>query len=1261
MARASCRSAMPSNGRMRIGVAALGMKSCFTNCMSAPSRDRAVIAGVIDKLDHLATLGVTAIELMPVADTPGRRNWGYDGVCLFAPQSAYGRPEELKALVDAAHGRGLMVFLDVVYNHFGPEGNYLHVYAPQFFTDRYHTPWGAAINFDGGFRPVRDFFIENALYWLEEYHLDGLRLDAVHAIRDNSTPDILVELAETVRRRVGTGRQVHLVLENDDNASRYLERDRDDRPRWYTAQWNDDAHHALHVLLTGEDAGYYGDYSDAPARHLGRTLAEGFAYQGEASPHRGGSPRGTPSKRLPATAFVPFLQNHDQVGNRAFGDRISTLADADAVRAAVAVLLLAPSPPLLFMGEEWAARQPFPFFCDFGPDLADKVREGRRREFARFHAIPRRSRASTDPGSKRRCDLRTGGPRLVRSRRDGRPRAAELLPGAVGRAVPRDRSAAAASQGRRRALPAGRRSRPRCVLAVHRRPRASTGGQSLVRAGRRWARAAVGPPSRDDRRRGRDGFREWPLAGLVGRLAAGRCARPDGPMTEEVPLDRLAELAGVLPDYVDAWGERREISAASKRSVLKALGIDADTPHAVSDSIERLETASWRRALQPVLVWRQRRGARIQIDVTLPASWADRRIAWHFERDGARPRKGRLRFAELPPIDARTIDGERVERRVFTAPFPVALGYHRFRLEAEEGEITGNDLPIIAVPQRCHGGPMPAGRRWALVFQLYGLRSRRNWGIGDFTDLAGMGRLGAALGADALGVNPLHSLFPETPAIISPYSPSSRQFLCIWYIDIEAVAELVDCVEARRRLAETDFQARLAALRALPLVDYEGVAAVKRPILELLYQTFRVRHLAAKASDRAADFRRFQAAKGESLERLSTFQALAERFGPAGWRDWPAGFRDPTSPEVAAFAGDHRERVEFFQYLQWLAHGQLAAAAAAARDGGMAVGLYHDLALAADGNGAEAWTNQAQLAQGITIGAPPDDLNLKGQNWGLPAYSPTALRAAAYRPFIEVMRANMAHGGALRIDHVMGLERLFWIPAGSAPLDGAYVRYPVDDLFGIVALESQRQKCLVIGEDLGTVPDGFRERMRLSAMLSYRLLYFAHDRRGEFLPPGRYPPAAAVAANTHDVAPLAGYWRGRDLDVRAELGLFPSEEMKTAAHERRARERVALVSALKRAGLLPVDHADDQAALTDALVQAVFRFLARTSARLLLVDLADALGEVEQVNVPGTVGEQPNWRRKALADLETLADDARLTALAAAIGAERGITDERAR
>lgn len=329
---------------------------------------------VKEKLDYLVALGVTAIELMPIADFPGARNWGYDGVLLYAPDSSYGRPEDLKDLIQTAHEKGLMVFLDVVYNHFGPEGNYLHTYAPPFFKDE-HTPWGAAINYDEAHsRTVREFYIHNALYWLHEYRFDGLRLDAVHSILDHGRPHILDALAQRVAEEIGKVRHVHLVLENDANEAHYLE-----RPGHYKAQWNDDFHHAMHVLITDEEDE---DYSDDPLRHLIHCLTEGFAYQGEISKHRQGARRGTPSAHLPVNAFVSLLQNHDQIGNRAFGERIAELVRPRPLRAAMAVMLLAPSTPLLFMGEEFGEKTRFTFFCDFGPELSQAVTEGRRKEFA---------------------------------------------------------------------------------------------------------------------------------------------------------------------------------------------------------------------------------------------------------------------------------------------------------------------------------------------------------------------------------------------------------------------------------------------------------------------------------------------------------------------------------------------------------------------------------------------------------------------------------------------------------------------------------------------------------------------------------------------------------------------------------------------------------------------------------------------------------------------------------------------------------------
>jgi malto-oligosyltrehalose trehalohydrolase len=394
---------------------------------------------VIDKLDHVVATGITAIELMPLADFPGRWNWGYDGVLWFAPDSAYGRPDDLKALIDAAHQRGLMVFLDAVYNHFGPEGNYLGRIAPSFFS-KAQTPWGRAIDY--AVPEVRTFAIENALMWLRDYRFDGLRLDAVHAIATPGEPHILNALSTAVGELAhDSGRHIHLVLENDDNRASLLA-PLEEPPRGrYRAQWNDDYHHAWHAWLTGETFGYYGDYKDS-TRHIARTMAEGFAYQGEKSPHRGGAKRGENSKELSPLAFVNFLQNHDQIGNRARGERLTSLAPAAMIEAALTILLLSPAPPLLFMGDEWGAQQPFPFFCDFKGDLANAVREGRKREFAEAYAddkveVPdplaettmRSAKLDWSVAKGERLDLTTA---LLRTRREHIvPLLRDLLPGAA--------------------------------------------------------------------------------------------------------------------------------------------------------------------------------------------------------------------------------------------------------------------------------------------------------------------------------------------------------------------------------------------------------------------------------------------------------------------------------------------------------------------------------------------------------------------------------------------------------------------------------------------------------------------------------------------------------------------------------------------------------------------------------------------------------------------------------------------------------------
>ncbi|HKX10909.1 MAG TPA: malto-oligosyltrehalose synthase [Stellaceae bacterium] len=574
---------------------------------------------------------------------------------------------------------------------------------------------------------------------------------------------------------------------------------------------------------------------------------------------------------------------------------------------------------------------------------------------------------------------------------------------------------------------------------------------------------------------------------------------------------------------------------------------------------------------------------------------------------------------------------------------PLPVGYHRLDLEVSDGEVTRVvTMPLIVVPTRAFRPDFLEGdgRCWGMAVQLYGIRSRRNWGIGDFTDLRQLMRGVARLGGAFVGVNPLHALFPAHPDHVSPYSPSSRLFYNPLYIDIEAVEEFREDAAIRAHVGSEDFQKRLQALRAADQVPYVEVAGVKTQILQQLYRNFRERHLAVPGDPRAETFRSFQHGRGATLRRFAIFLALSDQMvgrGLHAWHQWPAEYRAGASGALAEFESAHLEAIEFHEYLQWLADQQLGRVRATARSLRMGIGLYQDLAVGVDGGGEEVWERPAAFGPGMSVGAPPDAWNPRGQNWGLPPWNPIALRAEGYQPFIDLLRANMRHAGALRIDHVMELTRLFWIPASKGPGEGTYVGYPFEDLLGILALESVRNRCVVIGEDLGTVPEGFRERMHDAGVLSYRLLYFEQEPDGTARQPEHYPREAAVAISTHDLPPLSSFWSGADIALRDTLDLWPSPERRAVNVAERPRLRAAFASAFRGAGLL-----HEALAESEVPVIAAHAFLARTPSRMLIVNPEDILGEMRQANVPGTVDEHPNWRHRLAVDVEDLFADRRL-------------------
>lgn len=720
-------------------------------------------------------------------------------------------------------------------------------------------------------------------------------------------------------------------------------------------------------------------------------------------------------------------------------------------------------------------------------------------------------------------------------------------------------------------------------------------------------------------------------------------------------LDRFAETVGVDPVWRDIWGNRREASDETKRAVLAAMGFDvADEDRAAACLRDYLERP-WRRMLPPVAVWLED-GPR-EIDIVLPAGIDA--VEWRVDLEQGGEVVGRVDLRHVPAVEEREVDGERrIKRRVVIGGLD-RLGYHELFVAADGLE---ERATVILAPDRCLGPEAiaPQGRVWGYTLQLYGLRSGRDWGMGDFTDLANFCRGAAAQGAQAVGVNPLHALFLADSRHVSPYSPSARNLLNPLYVDVETVPELAESPEAQARLATPEHQGRLRALRDADLVDHPAVAATKLEILEKLFDVFEARHL-DKDTPRGRDFGAFRLAMAPHLDWLSAFDALHERFRREHgddlweWTNWPEPYRRYDSEETQAFIAENRRRVLFFQYLQFLADEQLAAAHRAARDAGMPLGVYRDVAVAAAPQGSQAWSGQGALARGASAGAPPDLFNPEGQGWGLAPFNPIELREQAYRPFVEMLRANMRHAGALRIDHAMSLMRLYWVPDGMSPKEGVYVRYPFEDLLRIVALESRRHRCLIVGEDLGTVPEGFRPRMHVAGGLSCRVLMFERDQDGGFLPAETYPDAALVSFSTHDLPTLAGFWAGRDVDWRYDLGFYDTEASYRRDKDIRTAECHRLLDLLIHAGLLDphVRPDPDLPPLSVEIAVAVHRFLARTPSRLVMIQAEDAAGEVEQPNLPGATSDShPNWRRKLRLPLEKFFGDLQVKLIADCVRGE---------
>jgi 4-alpha-glucanotransferase len=698
-------------------------------------------------------------------------------------------------------------------------------------------------------------------------------------------------------------------------------------------------------------------------------------------------------------------------------------------------------------------------------------------------------------------------------------------------------------------------------------------------------------------------------------------------------VQELARLYGVADAYLDYRAQPREVSIESQAAILAAIGVDAADEQAAAAAIHQHQTVRWTRLLPPAVV--SEIGEPLLVPVSVPldldATWLEWRIAFE---DG-RQRKGVARLDKLQVVEEGSAEDRSYRRHSLTLP-ELPLGYHTASIALDTG--LSGELRIVVAPAQCYQPAAIAGgaRVWGIAVQLYAMRSQRNWGMGDFRDLRELIWSAAPLGCGIVGLNPLHALMPADPAHISPYSPSNRQFLNVLYIAVEDVPDFAECEEARQRVGSDEFQEKLQGLRATAAVDYVSVAAAKFEILKLLYASFRSQHLEHN-TERAQAFRSFVEMQGEALRLHAIYDALDAHLrlqGPQywGWPSWPEDYRDPTAPVVVRFARERAQDVEYFLYLQWLAAEQLREAQATARELGMAVGLYGDVAVGANSAGSETWSNRRLYRQGASVGAPPDALALKGQDWGIPPQDPNELRTQQYQPFVGLIRNNMRYVAALRLDHVMSLYRLWWVPRGLLSKDGTYVHYPLEDLIAIMALESERNACLTIGEDLGTVPEAMTQAMEHYRAYHYKVLLFEQEPNGRFKPPSAYVPTALAVVTTHDLPTLRGWWEEGDLALRERLDLYPSAEFKAQAAATRAAERRELLLALVAENLWHWSPDQPLPAYSPALARAVHAFLGLSRANVAMIQIEDLIGMGDPVNVPGTDTEHANWQRKVTQD-----------------------------
>lgn len=720
-------------------------------------------------------------------------------------------------------------------------------------------------------------------------------------------------------------------------------------------------------------------------------------------------------------------------------------------------------------------------------------------------------------------------------------------------------------------------------------------------------------------------------------------------------IDQLSQARGIESEYTDMWGKQAVINQELKQKVLAAMGYPMEDEEALIEMLNTEAETSWLTLVEPVTISKIKEPTYFSFKI--PIDYANDELSVVIKQND----KIVTSFSFVPVdselLAAVEIRDVEIHQYMAVHEFDLALGYYELEL-IEEGvdEPLGTGRLIVA-PDSCYKQPalLDGKKLWGPSVQLYSVKTKRNWGVGDFTDLKYLIEKMADKGADFVGLNPIHALYPNNPDMCSPYSPSSRRWLNIIYIDVESVDGFHTNSEAQEIANSSEFKAQLLTVKNDSHVNYEKVMALKLKVLKPLYKDFVLNHV-KKTSSLAVAFSKFKVKGGDSLNQLATYDAIQESRSQNkddvnsnwGWPVWPEALKEYDSEAVRSFAKENADLVDFYAYLQFVASLQLEDAAKESKNKGMAIGAYRDLAVGVSEGSTEIWANQDLYRTQASVGAPPDVLGPLGQSWGLPPMDPIKLYEQAYQPIIDLFRSNMQSCGALRIDHVMALVRLWWVPKGNEATEGAYVQYPVDDLLAILALESHLNQCAVIGEDLGTVPEGISEKLTEYGVHSYKVFFFERAEDGGFYSPSHYVNQAMATLTTHDMPTLIGYWHCKDIQLGQELGLYKEPEVLEGLYNSRAHDKQRILNSLHGHNAITDSIGQDamQVAMTQELNYSMQLHMAKGNSALLSLQLEDWLQMDMPVNVPGTSDEYPNWRRKLSTDLEDMFEDVAINNLA---------------